>query len=260
MKVQISPYQVAARTMELLENAQHYKITETHRKEILATILRRLTSRFRSRPRRTRTKVAVSPTVSNHSGAIATMSKLWGGRFEDKTHALMEQLGESVSFDARLAPWDIRGSIAHARMLGGCAIISGDEAAAIIAGLEAIAEAVAAGSVAWDTGLEDVHGNIEAMLVKRIGDAGKKLHTARSRNDQIATNMRLYRTRWTRFAPCFVICAGPSWTARKNTRTSSCRAIPTCSRRSRSCLPTTCSLISKCSGGTSIASRNCGGA
>lgn len=120
------------------------------------------------------------------------MSKLWGGRFEDKTHALMEQLGESISFDARLAPWDIRASIAHARMLGACGIISPEEGASIIAGLEAIACEVDAGSVSWDMSLEDVHGNIESILVKKIGDTGKKLHTARSRNDQIATDMRLY--------------------------------------------------------------------
>lgn len=120
------------------------------------------------------------------------MSKLWGGRFADATHTLMEQLGESVSFDARLAPWDIRASIAHARMLGTCAIIPQEESEAIITALEEIGRAVDAGEIDWDKSLEDVHGNIESMLVKRIGESGKKLHTARSRNDQIATDMRLY--------------------------------------------------------------------
>lgn len=120
------------------------------------------------------------------------MSKLWGGRFESATHSLMEQLGESVSFDARLAPWDLRASIAHARMLGACGIISSEESALIISGLEKISDEVAAGAIHWDPGLEDVHGNIEFLLIGKIGDVGKKLHTARSRNDQIATDMRLY--------------------------------------------------------------------
>ena len=120
------------------------------------------------------------------------MGKLWGGRFELPPHALMEELGASVGFDARLAPWDIRASIAHARMLGKCAIVPAEDAEAIIGGLEAILEEVNAGNVGWSSALEDVHGNIEAMLIERIGDAGKKLHTARSRNDQIATDMRLW--------------------------------------------------------------------
>ena len=122
------------------------------------------------------------------------MKKLWGGRFELPPHALMEELGASVHFDARLAPWDIRASIAHARMLGNCGIISQEEAKAIIIGLEKILKDVQEGIVQWFATLEDVHGNIEAMLINDIGDAGKKLHTARSRNDQIATDMRL----WTR--------------------------------------------------------------
>ncbi len=120
------------------------------------------------------------------------MSKLWGGRFEDSPHVLMEKLGESVSFDARLAPWDIQASIAHARMLGACAVISREESERILGGLEEIAREVIEGRVTWDQSLEDVHGNIEALLVAKIGDAGKKLHTARSRNDQIATDMRLF--------------------------------------------------------------------
>jgi len=120
------------------------------------------------------------------------MGKLWGGRFEGKPDELMEALGESVSFDSRLAPWDIRGSIAHARMLGARKIISSEDANAIIAGLEAIAAEIEAGKFEWDAALEDVHTNIEAALVSRIGDAGKRLHTGRSRNDQIATDMRLW--------------------------------------------------------------------
>jgi argininosuccinate lyase len=120
------------------------------------------------------------------------MSKLWGGRFEGKTDDLVEVLGESVSYDARLAPWDIRGSIAHATMLGDCGIIAKGEAKKIIQGLKALEKEIAAGKLAWDTALEDVHTNIEAALVAKIGDAGKRLHTGRSRNDQIATDVRLW--------------------------------------------------------------------
>ena len=122
------------------------------------------------------------------------MSKLWGGRFKGKTDALVEQLGESVSFDARLAPWDIRASMAHARMLGECKILPKTEVTKILRGLKALQKEVAAGKIVWDTALEDVHTNIEVALVAKVGDAGKRLHTGRSRNDQIATDVRL----WTR--------------------------------------------------------------
>jgi len=120
------------------------------------------------------------------------MAKLWGGRFEGKTDRLVEQLGESVSFDARLGPWDIRGSIAHARMLGACGIITKNDSAKIIAGLNAIGKTIASGKFNFDPAMEDVHSNIEAALVKRIGAAGKRLHTGRSRNDQIALDLRLW--------------------------------------------------------------------
>lgn len=120
------------------------------------------------------------------------MSKLWGGRFEESTDDLMARLGESVSFDARLAPWDVRGSIAHARMLGKQGIIKKSDADKIVKGLQAIAKEVAEGKLAWDQSLEDVHTNIEAALVAKIGEAGKRLHTGRSRNDQIATDVRLW--------------------------------------------------------------------
>ncbi len=118
--------------------------------------------------------------------------KLWGGRFESETDALVERLGESVSFDSRLAPWDIRGSIAHARMLGDCGIIAKNDAKKIIAGLTAIGKDIESGEFLWDLALEDVHMNIESALTKRIGEAGKRLHTARSRNDQISTDVRLW--------------------------------------------------------------------
>ena len=120
------------------------------------------------------------------------MSKQWGGRFEGDTDQLVERLGESVSFDARLAPYDIRGSVAHAEMLAARGIISEGDAEAIASGLTAILADVEAGRFVWDVGLEDVHTNIEAALVAKVGDAGKRLHTARSRNDQVATDVRLW--------------------------------------------------------------------
>jgi len=118
--------------------------------------------------------------------------KQWGGRFEGQTDPWVETLSESVSFDARLAPWDIRASIAHARMLGDRGIVTKGDARKIVQGLRAIEKDVAAGRFAWDPALEDVHTNIEATLVERIGEAGKRLHTGRSRNDQVATTMRLW--------------------------------------------------------------------
>jgi argininosuccinate lyase (EC 4.3.2.1) len=118
--------------------------------------------------------------------------KLWGGRFGEATDALLEHFSESVSFDSRLWPHDIRGSIAHARMLARIGVLSVDEEALIAAGLAAIAVDIEAGRFEWKTTLEDVHMNIEAELTARIGEAGKKLHTGRSRNDQVATDLRLY--------------------------------------------------------------------
>lgn len=118
--------------------------------------------------------------------------KLWGGRFEAKTDALVEQLSQSVSFDARLAPWDIRGSIAHAKMLGAQDVLSKRDVRDIVSGLTAIGKEIEAGKFTWEPALEDVHMNIESALTARIGDAGKRLHTGRSRNDQIATDIRLW--------------------------------------------------------------------
>ena len=118
--------------------------------------------------------------------------KLWGGRFSQSTDKAVEAFTVSVQFDQRLAYYDIQGSIAHARMLGDCQIISKSESAQIISGLKAILKDIEAGDFKWHDELEDVHMNIEANLTERIGETGKKLHTARSRNDQVATDMRLY--------------------------------------------------------------------
>ncbi len=117
---------------------------------------------------------------------------MWGGRFAEGTSSRVESFSESVSIDSRLYAQDIRGSIAHARMLVEAGILSGDEFAAIEKGLGEIKAEIEAGTFEFDPALEDVHMNIEAELSRRIGAAGKKLHTARSRNDQVATDMRLY--------------------------------------------------------------------
>jgi argininosuccinate lyase len=118
--------------------------------------------------------------------------KLWSGRFNEPTDAFVQKFTASVSFDKRLYSYDINGSIAHARMLTETGILTEDECERIINGLEDIRTEIESDNFAWSVELEDVHMNIEARLTDRIGDAGKKLHTGRSRNDQVATDIRLY--------------------------------------------------------------------
>ncbi|OIQ09942.1 argininosuccinate lyase 1 [Moorella thermoacetica] len=118
--------------------------------------------------------------------------KLWGGRFTRTTDRLVEDFHSSISFDQRLYKEDIAGSIAHARMLAAVGLITPAEGEAIIKGLEEIRADIEAGQVTFDVGAEDIHMNIEKLLTERIGEAGKKLHTARSRNDQVALDLRLY--------------------------------------------------------------------
>ncbi|MCI0750196.1 MAG: argininosuccinate lyase [Nevskiales bacterium] len=118
--------------------------------------------------------------------------KLWGGRFAGATDSGVETFTESVSLDWRLWPYDIAGSIAHARMLGKTGVLTAAESGKIVAGLESIRREIEAGRFEWDPALEDVHMNIEARLTRRIGTAGKRLHTGRSRNDQVATDLRLF--------------------------------------------------------------------
>lgn len=120
------------------------------------------------------------------------MKKMWGGRFSKKTDLLTDDFNSSISFDQRLYKQDITGSIAHARMLGEQNIIDPQEAELIIEALEAILVEIETGKVEFLVSMEDIHMNIEAILTERIGDVGKKLHTGRSRNDQVATDMRLY--------------------------------------------------------------------
>ena len=118
--------------------------------------------------------------------------KPWGGRFTEPTDAFVERFTASVGFDQRLYHHDITGSIAHATMLAEVGVLTVEERDTIIDGLKAVKADIEAGTFEWSVSLEDVHMNIEARLTDRIGITGKKLHTGRSRNDQVATDIRLY--------------------------------------------------------------------
>ncbi|MBR6955199.1 MAG: argininosuccinate lyase [Clostridia bacterium] len=118
--------------------------------------------------------------------------KLWGGRFSKATDGLVDDFNSSISFDQRLYEQDIRGSIAHATMLGEQGIIPKEDAEKIVAGLQGILEDARAGRIRWMTDAEDIHMNVETILTERIGKAGKRLHTGRSRNDQVALDMHMY--------------------------------------------------------------------
>jgi argininosuccinate lyase len=121
-----------------------------------------------------------------------TTNQSWGGRFNEPVDSFVARFTASVNFDQRLAQQDIQGSMAHAKMLEQAGVLSADELALICDGLQQIATEIAAGSFDWSVALEDVHMNIEAALTDRIGIVGKKLHTGRSRNDQVATDIRLW--------------------------------------------------------------------
>jgi len=123
-------------------------------------------------------------------------NQMWGGRFEEKPSDIMEQINASISVDKRMWRQDIRGSIAHATMLSQQEIITKNDAVEIVNGLNAIAEEIKSGKFEFKASLEDIHMNIEARLREMIGDVAGKLHTARSRNDQVATDFRM----WTREA------------------------------------------------------------
>ena len=120
------------------------------------------------------------------------VEKPWGGRFTEPTDAFVEAFTASVTFDKRLYAHDIAGSIAHAQMLAHVGVLTMAESESIVEGLNAIKEEIEQGKFNWSIALEDVHMNIEARLIESIGDVGKKLHTGRSRNDQVATDIRLY--------------------------------------------------------------------
>jgi argininosuccinate lyase len=131
-----------------------------------------------------------APIVPNQANEPA--SRQWGGRFAGGPSVIMQDINASIGFDRKLWRQDIRGSRAHAAMLAKIGLLSADDEHAIAAGLEAIAAEIDAGRFAFDAALEDIHMNIEVRLTDRIGEAGKRLHTARSRNDQVATDFRLW--------------------------------------------------------------------
>lgn len=130
----------------------------------------------------------MSGSKGDHAGPAGAR----GRRFEGALDPLAAELNASIDFDRRLLPHDVAGSIAHAEMLAAKGIISKDDAAAITAGLPRVEAKLASGELPWEAALEDVHMNVEARLIDDIGDAGRRLHTARSRNDQVATDLRLY--------------------------------------------------------------------
>ena len=122
-------------------------------------------------------------------------ARMWGGRFAEPTDALVQRVNASITVDSAMAEDDLLGSIAHATMLARQGIITSAEGDAIVAGLRELLAEVRAGKVTWREELEDVHMNLESLLTERLGAVGGKLHTARSRNDQVATDARLYLAR-----------------------------------------------------------------
>ena len=126
------------------------------------------------------------------TSSLNAKAEAWSGRFNEPVAELVKRYTASVDFDQRLAVFDIQGSVAHAQMLAAQKIISNDDLIAIEQGLAEVKQDIAAGTFEWLLDLEDVHLNIEKALTDKIGDAGKRLHTGRSRNDQVATDIRLY--------------------------------------------------------------------
>lgn len=120
------------------------------------------------------------------------MAKLWSGRFQKETDRMVDDFHSSISFDSRLYKYDITGSIAHAGMLARVGIIGRQEADIIVGGLNGILADIEAGRVEFSVAAEDIHMNVEQLLIERVGEVGKKLHTARSRNDQVALDVRMY--------------------------------------------------------------------
>ena len=120
------------------------------------------------------------------------MAKMWAGRFSKEVDSQVNDFNSSVSFDSRMYKQDIKGSIAHSVMLASCGIIGQDEAKQIVIALDQIKKDLESGALQIDPNAEDIHMFIEQVLTERIGDVGKKLHTARSRNDQVALDLRMY--------------------------------------------------------------------
>ena len=160
---------------------------------------------------------------------------LWGGHFERGPAPLMEQINASIGFDKRLYAQDLVGSRAHARMLATVGLLSTAERDAIVEGLEQIEREIEEDRFPFSTALEDIHLNVEARLTELIGEPGRKLHTARSRNDQVATDFRLWvRAAIDRTDGCSGTFRRRCWRAPRSTPSPSCRASPICRRPSRS--------------------------
>ena len=117
---------------------------------------------------------------------------MWAGRFSKQVDAGVNAFNSSIAFDGRMYRHDIQGSIAHATMLGDCGIITKEDSLEIIEGLKGILADIDSGKLELDPNAEDIHMFVEAELTKRLGDVGKRLHTSRSRNDQVAVDLRLY--------------------------------------------------------------------
>ena len=123
------------------------------------------------------------------------MAKMWAGRTDGMTEKIADDFNSSIRFDSRMYRQDIEGSMVHAAMLAGKNIITQDDANALIAGLEGILSDIDSGALPIDMECEDIHMFVEQVLTERLGDVGKKLHTARSRNDQVALDIRMYLRR-----------------------------------------------------------------
>ena len=145
----------------------------------------------------------------NNPSATET-NQAWGGRFSEAVDEFVARFTASVNFDQRLYSQDIQGSIAHAKMLSAAGILNADELDQIISGLQEIEAQIESGEFNWSVPLEDVHMNIEAALTEKIGIIGKKLHTGRSRNDQVATDIKLWlRDQIDQIGPVLTVSARP---------------------------------------------------
>src|SRR5690606_2470231 len=134
--------------------------------------------------------------TDRHLVTDTSANKMWGGRFTSSPAAIMEEINASVDFDKALAPFDILASKAHAAMLGRQAIVSAEDARAIADGLARVLDEIENGTFQSSRALEDVHMNVESRLKELIGEPAARLHTGRSRNDQVATDLRLYVRDW----------------------------------------------------------------
>ena len=166
------------------------------------------------------------------SAKPSAQQRMWGGRFSAPTDEFVARFTASVDVDRRLYHHDIQGSIAHANALAAAGVLTAADRDAIVDGLCTIRTEIERGEFKWRPALEDVHMNIEARLTELIGDAGKRLHTGRSRNDQVATDMRLYLRegidRDRRSAMTGLACACLVDLAEEGGRDRSCRDTPTC--------------------------------